>query len=207
MNKGKRFIAAGIIILLASIFHAEPLWAGSAVLSWNKLATDVEGNALTELTGYKIYYGTSPRTGPIPPGGYNGESSPVTMAGNPDQPTYTFDNLTDGYIYYFSVSAYNSAGTAAFSNEDAIALCSNISVKVDDEYYSTIQTAYDSLDSDGTLQILAIGFTPYILLDNARNIKLQGGLACDYSSTLGFTRISGLIVNSGSVIADRILIK
>jgi hypothetical protein len=209
MNRGKRFIVAGLIFLFAAFLPAKHLFAGNAVLTWNKLTTDAQGNPITELTGYKIYYGASPRTGNNPPGGYNGESSPVTVPGNPAQPTYTFSDLTDGHIYYFSVAAYNSAGTGSFSGESAIPLCSNISVKIEGEegYYSSIKSAYDSLESDGVLQILAIGFAPRLVLDNARNLKLKGGLACDYSSALGFTNISGLTVIRGSVTVDRILIK
>jgi hypothetical protein len=207
MNRANSITFIGIIYLFAVLLTAAPLFAGTAALTWNKLTTDAVGNALTELTGYKIYYGTSPRTGTTPPGGYNGETSPVTVAGNPDQPAYTFDDLTDGHIYYFSVSAYNSAGTAVFSNEEAIALCANISVKVEDEYFSSVQNAYDSFDGDGALQILAISFTSRLVLDEARNVALQGGLDCDYISALGFSRISGLTVASGSVIVDRIIIK
>jgi hypothetical protein len=196
------------VIFMAALINSQPLFAGSAALSWNKLTVDSNGGTLTEVTGYKIYYGTSPRTGSAPPGGYNGASSPVSLPGNPDSPAYTFTDLDDGFIYYFSVAAYNSAGTGAFSNEAAIALCSDINVQIEGEdYYSSIQDAYDVLDGDAAISILAIGFTPRLILDKDRNVKLTGGLDCDYSSVLGYSYLPGLVITKGSAVVDRIIIK
>jgi len=43
-------------VAFLSIINANIVWAGSATVSWN-------ANAESDLAGYKIYYGTSPRTG------------------------------------------------------------------------------------------------------------------------------------------------
>lgn len=85
--------------------------AGSAVLTWN-------ANTESDLAGYKIYYGTSSRTGSNP--GLNGN----TMCGYSNSlsvgvvTTYTVTNLTDGQTYYFSVSAYDTSNNyGSFSSQ------------------------------------------------------------------------------------------
>ena len=73
----------------------------SATLTWND-------NSESDLAGYKIYYGTSPRTGSDPKVctmcGYSVkiDAKKVTV--------YTVRNLTGGSTYYFSVTAYDTSG-------------------------------------------------------------------------------------------------
>ncbi len=71
--------------------------SGMAKLTWDP-------NTDTNLTGYKVYAGTSPRA----------YGSPITV-GN----VTTFDviNLTAGQTYYFAVTAYNGNGESSYSNE------------------------------------------------------------------------------------------
>jgi len=74
--------------------------SGTATLTWN---ADTESN----LAGYKIYYGTSPRTGSDPKVcglcGYAAAASVGKVT------TYRITNLIKGATYYFSVSAVNTA--------------------------------------------------------------------------------------------------
>lgn len=76
-----------------------------ATLSWTPPDQNTDGSALTNLSGYRIYYGTS----------VNALDQVI------DIPTvgitaYVVDNLTNG-TYYFSIRAYNSAGAeSALSN-------------------------------------------------------------------------------------------
>lgn len=85
--------------------------AGTATLTWN-------ANTEPDLAGYKIYYGTSPRTCGNP--GLNG----ATMCGYTSSLsvgnvlTHTFNSLTNGLTYYFSVSAYDTSNNySLFSGE------------------------------------------------------------------------------------------
>ncbi|HEX7235515.1 MAG TPA: putative Ig domain-containing protein [Gammaproteobacteria bacterium] len=79
--------------------------AGSATLTWLPPTTNTNGTALTNLAGYKVYWGTSQ-------GNY---TSSVTIM-NPGLATYVVGNLTPN-TYYFTVTALNSAGTeSVFSN-------------------------------------------------------------------------------------------
>jgi hypothetical protein len=78
---------------------------GSATLSWLPPTTNTNGSPLTNLAGFKIYWGTAP-----------GNYSSSTTVMNPGLATYVVGNLTPN-TYYFAVSALNSAGTeSVFSN-------------------------------------------------------------------------------------------
>lgn len=70
----------------------------SADVSWTPPTTNTNGSALTDLAGYRIYYGTSPDT--------LNQTVDVPNAGATD---YVIDGLTQG-TWYFAVAAYTNAG-------------------------------------------------------------------------------------------------
>ena len=71
---------------------------GSAMLSWTAPTLNTDGSALTDLAGYKIYYGTSSRS-------YT-QSITINNVGIVD---YLVENLPAG-TWYFAISAFNSTG-------------------------------------------------------------------------------------------------
>ena len=78
---------------------------GSATLSWLPPTTNTDGTPLTNLAGFKVYWGTTL-------GNY---SSSATIM-NPGLTRYVVENLTPN-TYYFAVTAVNSAGVeSVFSN-------------------------------------------------------------------------------------------
>jgi hypothetical protein len=70
---------------------------GSVTLSWLPPTTNTNGTQLTNLAGYRIYYGTSPSS--------LTESLQVT---NPGISTFVVSNLSPA-TWYFSLVSYNSA--------------------------------------------------------------------------------------------------
>jgi hypothetical protein len=77
---------------------------GSATLSWTPPTTNTDGSALTNLAGYKIYWGTTQGTYP----------NSVTLM-NPGLTAYVVENLGPG-TWFFVATAVNSAGAeSAFS--------------------------------------------------------------------------------------------
>lgn len=96
-------------LLLLSLSHPTA-WADNATLSWIPPTTHVDGTPLTDLVGYKVYYGTA-----------SGTYTQVVDAGltaTPSTPTYTVINLVTGNTYYFAVTAYNTSGNeSSYSNE------------------------------------------------------------------------------------------
>lgn len=78
---------------------------GKATLNWN-------ASTETDVTGYRIYYGTENRTADCPQGGY----SKKIDVGN--KTSYQLDNLNDNATYYFSVTSYNSGGKESCFSEE-----------------------------------------------------------------------------------------
>lgn len=77
---------------------------GSATLSWSPPTTNTNGATLTNLAGYRIYYGTSPST----------LTRSVTL-NNAGLTRYVISDLSAA-TWYFSVRAYTSAGTESTSS-------------------------------------------------------------------------------------------
>jgi hypothetical protein len=72
--------------------------SGMATLSWQAPTTTTQGTALTDLAGYRIYYGTN--------------SSDLTQSvqiSSVGIQTYAIDNLGTG-TWYFAVKAVTAAG-------------------------------------------------------------------------------------------------
>lgn len=78
---------------------------GSASLSWTPPTRNTDGSTLTNLAGYKIYYGTS-----------SGTLNKTVQISNAGVSSYVIENLSPA-TYYFAVKAYTAAGVeSALSN-------------------------------------------------------------------------------------------
>ncbi len=102
----KSLQAVFILILLISCnsSYKSSGMTGNPILSWEAPTTTINGQPLTNLEGYKIYYGTAP-----------GSYSWVIDVGNVN--TYEITGLDGGYTYYFVIAAYNYYGEGGFSPE------------------------------------------------------------------------------------------
>lgn len=80
----------------------------SGTLSWTPPTTDAYGNALSNLAGYNIYYGTQPRT-----------YSTTIRLGNPGLTRYTIEGLQAG-TYYFAVSAISADGIESDLSDEVV---------------------------------------------------------------------------------------
>jgi hypothetical protein len=103
--KGRDTLFFSIIAaVLLFIFSSIPAFAGSATLSWNPPTRNTDGTPLTDLAGFKIYYGIS-----------SGNYTQVVNAGYVT--TYTVNNLNSG-TYYFVATAYDTSGNeSGYSNQ------------------------------------------------------------------------------------------
>jgi hypothetical protein len=89
---------------------AAPKYTGTADLSW-------DANTESDLAGYNIYYGTNSRTGDDPNScvlcGY---ADKISVGA--DTTDYSFSELINSQVYYFSVTAFDDSGNeSAFSTE------------------------------------------------------------------------------------------
>src|SRR3989344_2041700 len=93
-----------VLLWRLTVLVASPAIAGQAVLSWDPPTTNTDGSWLTDLGGYRLYYGTA-----------SGNYGSVIDAGNVI--THTVTGLSNG-TYYFVVTAYDTSGNeSGFSNE------------------------------------------------------------------------------------------
>jgi len=107
MSETKKQDILFLYLLLALVIslNSSVAFSGVAKLSWNAPTTNGDGTPLSDLAGYRVYYGTS-----------SGNYSQNIDAGNVT--TYTVANLTDGLTYYFATTAYDAGGNeSGYSNE------------------------------------------------------------------------------------------
>ena len=71
---------------------------GSVTLSWTPPTTNVDGSPMTDLAGYRIYYGRSATT-----------LDQIVPVGNAGTTRFVLDNLSPA-TWFFSMTAVNSAG-------------------------------------------------------------------------------------------------
>jgi fibronectin type 3 domain-containing protein len=85
---------------------ANEVGLGSVTLSWTPPTLNTDGSPLTDLAGYRIYYGTQPDHYRV-----------IVQLDNPGLTTYVVDYLPAD-TYYFAMTAVNSKGIeSALSGE------------------------------------------------------------------------------------------
>lgn len=72
--------------------------SGAATLSWAAPTQNIDGSALTDLAGYRIYYGTSAAT-----------LTQMVQISGVGMSSYVLENLAPS-TYYFAIRAYTSGG-------------------------------------------------------------------------------------------------
>jgi hypothetical protein len=80
---------------------------GSATLTWTPPTRNTDGSSLTNLSGYRIYWGRTSRS----------YSNSVTLT-NPGLASYVIEELTSG-TWYFAASAINSSGVESSLSGEA----------------------------------------------------------------------------------------
>jgi hypothetical protein len=76
----------------------DPLALGSATLSWNPPTDNTDGSALTDLSGYRVYYGRSKQ-----------DLKRSVVIDNPGLTRYVIENLSPAR-WHFTMTSVNSAG-------------------------------------------------------------------------------------------------
>jgi hypothetical protein len=102
-------------VLLAIIIslNASVAFASVVALSWNAPTANADGTTLTDLDGYKIYYGTS-----------SGDYSEYIDVGN--VLSYMVSDLENGVVYYFAVTAYDTSGNESDHSNDVSGVAKSI---------------------------------------------------------------------------------
>jgi hypothetical protein len=116
----------------------------------------------------------------------------------------TFTGGSNAYLYV--LDADGNVNTDGYLVTFA-AICPEHAVKIQNQagYYVTLDEAYDDANDGQIILMQAITFDEDINID--KNLTLKGGYDCGFTAPFGFTTISSLTVDKGSVIIDRLIIK
>jgi len=154
----KIFISFIVILLFTNLFYEKSCYAwgvGDITLSWNAPTSNEDGSAITDLSGYKLYYGTEP--------GIYTECIDVGSVLN-----YQINNLGIDRTYYFALTAYDTSGNESrFSHELSRA------VQTADTTPPVISVVYIS-------NITANSATIHWLTDEASDSQVEYGTSTSY---------------------------
>ena len=99
---------AGATASRSIVVNRESGQPGSATLSWTAPTTRTDGSPLTNLSGYKIFYGRM-----------SGIYDYQIDINNPGVLTYVIENLASG-DWYFALTAYDSAGVESDRSNEVV---------------------------------------------------------------------------------------
>ncbi len=125
------FSQATLSCLLVVLLMIASAQAQQVILAWDEPSTNEDGSDLTDLTGYIVYYGTSP-------------DNYLQGYDVGDVLTYTLDDLVVGQTYYFAVTAHDAAG-----NESRYSAEASMTVPYPANVLPVI-SAFDATPSSGT---------------------------------------------------------
>lgn len=97
LNEDKIVNAFALLALVALLLMAGKVFAGSATVSWTAPTKNTDGSALTDLAGFRVYYGSNPAL-----------LDQVAQAPGATTTSATINNLPEGSTWYFAVKAYNT---------------------------------------------------------------------------------------------------
>lgn len=80
---------------------------GTATLSWSAPHTNADGSPLSDLAGFRVYYGTA-----------HGKYSKSITVNSPSALRYTIENLPAGNTYYMTVTAFDTSGNESAASTE-----------------------------------------------------------------------------------------
>ena len=135
---------AVFLLLFSPVIFAE-----SVTLSWTAPTQNTDGTPLTDLDGYKIYYGLT-SGGPFP--------SEVDVT-DETVTTYVLDGLSTG-TYFFVATAYNTAGIESDYSGEATKTLQSIPTAPTNLVVAGNLTAYAISQTENALVLYPVGQVP-----------------------------------------------
>lgn len=137
-------------LLLLTLLLPGALFAAEVTLSWKAPTHNTDGTQLTDLAGYKVYYGLA-----------TGDYTTMIDVADPGLTSFSVTNLEGGVTYFFVMTAYNEAGTESdFTSEVAEATEPEPTTPMPPESLTVTEqnlTAYAILESENTVTMLPVG--------------------------------------------------
>src|SRR5882762_4181624 len=100
--------ALGLLLTATLLLSARPVSAGILDASWIAPTTNTDGSPLTDLSSYRVYYGTS--NAPCPGSSFFSVASPTASPSSNQTVSLSLTGLAPGTLYFVSVSAVDASG-------------------------------------------------------------------------------------------------
>src|SRR5262245_36028690 len=113
------YIAIGVL-LSGTLLGTGPSTAGILDATWTAPTTNTDGSPLTDLTSYRLYYGSS--TSPCPGSASVQVATPTSNPGPNQTMSYRLTGLTAGTLYYVAATAVDSLGLQSACSSVASAI-------------------------------------------------------------------------------------
>jgi hypothetical protein len=202
LSSWNRIWKASLSLFFAILIHTTAAWAGSATLVWNPPTANTDSTLLTDLAGYKIYYGLAP-----------GKYISAMNVGNVTK--FQVNNLSDAVAHYFAVTAYNTSGyESSFSNEVSKIQLFSQTLPVlmisgfSESWYSSIQTAYNNASGSDYILTQATDLFDDLFLNSGLALSIYGGYDADFKAVTGATTVHGSMnVGPGSVSVHNLILQ
>ena len=149
--KAPRLLVYGFVILFL-LALAFPLFANTVTVSWT-------ANTESDLSGYKIYYGTS-----------SGSYDDALDVGN--KTSFSINNLVVGTTYFFAVTAYDFSGNESGFSKEVVYIPAGFTGYTKVELYNILGQRLGNLDRID-LSKLATGIYFKVFLIGSQIIKTE----------------------------------
>lgn len=148
MNRNGIFFSIFCALILATSSAAAQTC--TALLNWTPPTENTDGTPLTDLAGFRIYYGDSP----------DDLMQNMTAIDNPAIVEHLVEQLTDGQTWYFTVTAFNAGGLESDYSNIASKDCIASPSPPTDLVADTDARAYTLLQSTNRLALVEVGSVP-----------------------------------------------
>lgn len=186
-NARSAVLCIGLGALLFELFVATPGRAGILDATWTAPTTNTDLSPLTDLTSYRLYYGTQSS----PCGGSSGAQvvSPTSSPGPNQTVSSRLTGLATGTLYYVTVAAVDAAG-----NESA---CSSVA--------SAVARADFAVSPTGTVNFGSVAVGTFVEKDFTVSNTGGGSVAGAASVAAPFSIVSGSPFSLGALGASQIV--
>jgi hypothetical protein len=168
-------LGVGVALALCGIvLSSTPVRAAILEATWTAPTTNVDGSSLTDLAGYRIYYGPSPA--PCPGSAFFEAAAPAPLPAPGETVRFTLTGLATDTLYYVSVVAVDASGNVSDCSDPAPAAVARADV---------------SVSPSGTLSFGSVA--PGAFVDKSFTVQNSGGgtVAVTVSTSAPFTIVSG----------------
>lgn len=149
-----------VLLSMFAIFSTAPALARDITLAWDE-------NSEADIAGYRVYYKAGSSSLPLDGIGAAEGASPIDVQ---DNVIVTLTDLPDGQIYYFAITAYNSAGQESPLSEMAVSdWVPELYFPLPDELVSPAEVTFNwegGLSGDAMIYTLYYGTDPNLGSDS-----------------------------------------